>query len=119
MIDPLAHAHINVVGGVVVFLMGATYFLFPRITGKRLFSYRLVEHSFWWTCIGITGFYSTLLFFGFWEGRLLLSGATEEMVAAHHYYGPTIAIVATVLGMGFWIYFYNVFRTYRNVGKHP
>lgn len=113
LIDPLAHAHINVVGGVVVFLMAATYYLFPRITQKPLYSYKLVEHSFWWTSIGLIGFYSTLLVFGFWEGSLLLEGQTEQMHEVHTYYKRVIAIVATVMGMGFWIYFANVFITFK------
>ena len=117
MIDPLAHAHINVVGGVVLLLMAITYFLFPRITGKRLYSYRLVEHTFWWTSLGLIGFYSTLLFFGFVEGNMLLENRFEEMEAFHVYYGRTISVVATAMGMGFWIYFANVFITYKKVTK--
>lgn len=117
MIDPLAHAHINVVGGVVVFLMAATFFMFSRITEKPLFSYKLVEHSFWWTVIGLIGFYSTLVGFGIWEGTLLLEGNTVEMERVHHLYRPVIAIVATVMGMGFWIFFANVFLTFKNVRK--
>lgn len=117
MIDPLAHAHINVIGGVVIFLMATTYFLLPRITGVKLYSYKLVEHTFWWTSLGILGFYSTLLIFGFWEGNLLLSGAEGEMERVHGYYKPTIAIVSSAMGMGFWIYFANVFLTFRKVRK--
>ena len=119
MIDPLAHAHINVVGGVVVLLMAVSYFLIPRITKQRLFSYKLLEHSFWWTCCGLIGFYSTLLIFGFWEGELLLAGETERMAEVHKYYGRTIAIVATGMGIGFWVYFANIFTTYYKyrVGK--
>lgn len=118
MIDPLAHAHINVIGGVVILLMAASYFFFPRITGKRLYSYKMVEHSFWWTAIGLTGFYSTLLIFGIWEGKLLLAGAFDEMDQVHHYYGRTISTVATIMGMGFWIYFANVFLTYKKVRNY-
>lgn len=117
LIDPLAHAHINVVGGVVVLLMAVSYYLFPRITDKPLWSYKLVEHTYWWTTLGLCGFYSTLLIFGFWEGNLLLSGETERISEVHSYYGRTIAIVATIMGMGFWVWFANVFMTYRNVRK--
>ncbi len=117
MIDPLAHAHINVIGGVVLLLMAVSYYLLPRITGKRLFSYKLVEHTFWWTSLGITGFYSTLLFFGFWEGNLLLAENLERMQEVHSYYSKTIAIIATIMGMGFWIYFANVYMTFKRAGK--
>lgn len=115
MIDPLAHAHINVVGGVVLMLMGVSYYLIPKLTGKPVFSQRLVEHSFWWTTLGVCGFYSTLLFFGIWEGRLLLAGGDIE--SAHVYYGPIISVVATVMGMGFWLYFANLFMTARRVNR--
>lgn len=118
MIDPLAHAHINVIGGVVLLLMAITYFLFPRITGKPLYSYKLVEHTFWWTSLGLAGFYSTLLIFGFWEGSLLLADRIEEMEQVHTYYGRIIAVVATGMGVGFWIYFANVFMTYRKVRNY-
>jgi len=117
MIDPLAHAHINVVGGVVLLLMAATYYLFPRITGQKLYSYRLVEHTFWWTSLGLIGFYSTLLIFGFWEGSLMLSDNLEQMDEIHKIYGRVISVVATAMGIGFWIYFANVFLTYRKVRK--
>jgi len=117
MIDPLAHAHINVVGGVVLLLMGLSYFLMPRISKQKLFSYKLVEHSFWWTSLGLIGFYSTLLIFGFWEGELLLAGETEQMAEVHKMYGRTIAVVATGMGIGFWVYFANIFATYYQIRK--
>ena len=118
MIDPLAHAHINVVGGVVIFIMGATYYLLPRMSGIPIFSRKLVNHTFWWTTIGIAGFYSTLMFFGIAEGRaMLIDPAEAERI--HQYYGPTISIVATIMGIGFWIYFFNVFATIRRLNKNP
>ena len=35
MIDPLAHAHINLVGGVTMGMMGIFYYLIPRVTERR------------------------------------------------------------------------------------
>lgn len=116
MIDPLAHAHINLVGGVVLIVMAVTYYLFPKITGKPIYSQRLVDHSFWWTALGVCGFYSTLLVFGIWEGNLLLHNPAD-MAAVHVYYGPTISIVATVMGVGHWLFFANVFATARRAHK--
>ncbi|MDH5544875.1 MAG: cbb3-type cytochrome c oxidase subunit I [Gammaproteobacteria bacterium] len=117
MIDPLAHAHINVIGGVVILLMAVSYYLLPRISKRPLYSYRLVEHTYWWTTIGLIGFYSTLLLFGYWEGSLLLEGKTQEMHDVHSIYRPVIAVVSTVMGVGFWIWFANIFITYRHVRK--
>lgn len=113
MIDPLAHAHINVVGGVVIFIMGASYYLLPRLCNTRIHSRGLVEHTYWWTTIGIAGFYSTLLIFGILEGNAMLASPGDNPSAEqiHRYYGPTISIVASIMGMGFWVYFFNLFKT--------
>jgi heme/copper-type cytochrome/quinol oxidase subunit 1 len=117
LIDPLAHAHINVVGGVVVFIMGASYYLLPKWSGVSVYSRRLVNHTFWWTIIGIAGFYSTLMIFGYLEGVALLNDDSTGMANLHHYYSRTIAIVSTVMGIGFWVYFANIFLTFRKMRK--
>ncbi|MFQ5469092.1 MAG: cbb3-type cytochrome c oxidase subunit I [Gammaproteobacteria bacterium] len=117
MIDPLAHAHINVVGGVVLLCMATTYYLFQAISGKRLYSKRMANQSFWWTTLGVMGFYSTLLIFGIWEGNLMLQGNLDELDAVHKLYGPIIGTVSTALGIGFWIFFANVYLTARKIYK--
>jgi len=117
MIDPLAHAHINVIGGVVLMIMAASYFLLPRISGVKLYSYKLLEHTYWWTSIGMIGFYSTLMIFGVWEGELLLADDADAMAEVHGLYSKVIATVATIMGMGFWIYFANIYLTFRKIKK--
>lgn len=116
LIDPLAHAHINVVGGVVIFLMGASYYLLPKMGGVSIYSRRLIEHTFWWTVIGISGFYSTLMIFGILEGRALLEDP-NTVDNVHRYYGPVIATVSSIMGIGFWVYFANIFLTFRKIRR--
>ena len=116
MIDPLAHAHINVVGGLVILGMAFTYYLFPTITGRPIWSQRLVNHSFWWTAIGVSCFYTTLLVFGLIEGNLLLSDP-QAVPGVHKYYAPVISIVSTVMGTGFWVYFVNVLMTVKQSAR--
>ena len=117
MIDPLAHAHINLIGGVVIICMAVTYYLLPRMSGHAIFSQRLVNHTFWWTTLGVCGFYSTLMFFGILEGTLLLQNDVDGMTAAHSIYSKVIAIVSTAMGIGFWIFFFNIFFTAKNIYK--
>jgi cbb3-type cytochrome oxidase subunit 1 len=117
MIDPLAHAHINVVGGVVILLMGATYFMLSAISGRPVHSVRMVNHSYWWTTLGVSSFYLTLLVFGVWEGNLLLAGAAARQGEVHHIYSYIIATVSTIMGVGFWVFFANVFLTVREIFK--
>lgn len=111
MIDPLAHAHINLVGGVVILCMAVVYHFLPKFSGHNLYSQRLVNHTFWWTTLGVCGFYSTLMVFGFIEGNLLLQDEADKMAEIHSIYTPIIAIVSTIMGIGFWIFFFNIFVT--------
>ncbi|KXW58526.1 MAG: cytochrome oxidase [Ferrovum sp.] len=110
MIDPLAHAHMNLVGGVVTLAMGTTYYLLPRLSGKRIYSQRLVQHSFWWLFIGVYGFYTTQMVFGIWEGYLMLHDRSA-MTHAHHFYGPIVAVAGTCMAVGFMVYFSNIVLT--------
>lgn len=116
MIDPLAHAHINMVGGVVLLTMGISYYLLPVLTQRPLYSQRLVEHTFRWTTLGVCGFYTTLMVFGIWEGNLSLTNP-GAVAAVHSYYPPVIALVSTAMGIGFWCYFANIFLTMRSIRK--
>jgi len=116
MIDPLAHAHINLVGGVTILGMAVTYYMLPQITGKPIHSQRMAEHSFWWTTIGVSGFYIALLVFGFIEGNLWLTDPAL-VPAVHKYYGPVISFVASILAIGFWIYLANVMLTVKDIYK--
>ncbi|MDE2342518.1 MAG: cbb3-type cytochrome c oxidase subunit I [Betaproteobacteria bacterium] len=110
MIDPLAHAHMNLVGGVVMLAMGVTYYLIPILSGKALYSRRLLQHSFWWMAVGVYSFYATQMVFGSWEGYLMLHDRVA-MTAAHRWYGPIVAIAGTCMAVGFMVYFSNVLLT--------
>lgn len=117
MIDPLAHAHINLVGGVTILGMAVTYYMLPIITKRPLFSRKLAEHSFWWTTIGVSCFYVSLMIFGFIEGDLFLHDPAA-MPAVHRFYGPVISVAATILAVGFWVYLANVALTVRDYHRH-
>ncbi|MDE1989438.1 MAG: cbb3-type cytochrome c oxidase subunit I [Betaproteobacteria bacterium] len=110
MIDPLAHAHMNLVGGVVMLAMGVTYYLLPTLSGKTLYSRRLLQHSFWWMALGVYSFYMTQMVFGSWEGYLMLHDRAA-MTAVHRWYGPIVAIAGTCMAVGFMVYFSNVLLT--------
>jgi heme/copper-type cytochrome/quinol oxidase subunit 1 len=110
MIDPLAHAHMNLVGGVVLLAMGVTYYLLPQFTGRAIRSQRLVDATFWFTACGAYAFYFTQLGFGIWEGTLMHS-APEQISAAHRYYGPTVALAGTTMALGFFCYLVNILLT--------
>ncbi len=107
MIDPLAHAHMNLVGGLVLLAMGVTYYLLPILVGRAIYSTRLVNYTFWCVIVGAYLFYLTQIVFGVWEG-LLFNTDLQAVTAIHRWYGPTTAIASTIMGIGFWIYMANV-----------
>lgn len=113
MIDPLAHAHMNLVGGVVLLAMGVTYYLLPIFTQKAIFSSRLTDLTFWCTAAGAYAFYAAQLAFGIWEG-ILMHSAPEQISASHRYYGPVVAVAGTVMATGFFCYFLNIGLTMRS-----
>lgn len=110
MIDPLAHAHMNLVGGVVLLAMGVTFYLLPVLTGKKIYSIRLVNHTFWWVSIGVYSFYIIQMYFGITEG-LMLHSHPESIPGIHHYYGPSVALSGTTMLIGFCTYLANVVLT--------
>ncbi len=107
MIDPLAHAHINLIGGVMMLAMAVTYYLLPRFTGTEIWSRKLEDISFWLTLLGVTCFYGSLLIFGIWEGQLLLQEGAEHINEVHKIYIPIGALSATIMGIGLWLFLAN------------
>ncbi len=110
MIDPLAHAHINLVGGVVMSVMTVTYYLLPILCGRPIYSLRLVAQSFWLMTFGVFGFYAVQMTFGIWEGYLMFHD-NDALNAVHHWYGRLVAVAGTVMAAGFVAYFANVALT--------
>ncbi len=113
MIDPLAHAHMNLVGGVVLLAMGVTYYLLPIFTNRPIHSARLTDLTFWCTGIGAYSFYAIQMLFGIWEG-VLLHEAPGEIGAVHRYYGPAVAVSGMIMAAGFFCYLVNVGLTLRS-----
>jgi len=114
LIDPLAHVHINLIGGVVLFMIGTIYYLLPRMGGRNVYSIKLVDLSYWGIAIGVFGFYSSLLFFGITEGMLMLEGKSYDHI--HVYYTPIIVTFATIMTTGYGCFFANI--TLTMIKKH-
>jgi cytochrome c oxidase cbb3-type subunit 1 len=113
MIDPLAHAHVNLVGGVTMGMMGLFYYVLPRLLGRPVHSALLGEVSFWCSTCGVAIFFSSLVILGIIEGRMVHAGmsypdAKASMGAIH-----PVAIItgAMLMGLGYWTFIANVYLT--------
>jgi cbb3-type cytochrome oxidase subunit 1 len=98
--------------------MAVTYYLLPKLSNTPIYSRRLAEHSFWWTTIGALCFYLILMIFGAIEGVLLLN-KSPELDHVHQIYRSVVAVSASVMGIGLWIYLTNVILTIKNIYKRP
>jgi cbb3-type cytochrome oxidase subunit 1 len=113
LIDPLAHAHVNLVGGVTTGLMGLFYFVLPQLIGRPIYSSALAAVSFWFSAIGVGIFFSSLIILGLIEGNMIQSGLTyaqalEAVGPMHH---VMIITGAMIMGFGYWTYITNIFLT--------
>lgn len=120
----LSNSHIIIVGGGTVLLTGLTWYLLPRLANRPLYSNTLAGASFWFTLIGVFGFYLAWLVLGLVEGNLVRGGmdymAAKELIGAAHRV-PT-RMTASIMGVGYWTYVLNVFLTItaaRNVEQKP
>ena len=113
LIDPLAHAHINLVGGVTMGMMGLYYYVLPRVWPRPIWSATLSEVSFWLSTIGVGVFFSSLVILGVIEGNMVHAGMTysqalEAVGPIHHI---LIVTGAMLMGFGYWSFIANVFLT--------
>ncbi|MDQ6692810.1 MAG: cbb3-type cytochrome c oxidase subunit I [Chloroflexota bacterium] len=115
LIDPMAHAHMNLVGGVSVAIMGLLYYFLPKMLGRPIFSLKLGTFSFWCILVGVFGFYVTAVALGDIEGTMMLAGKTfDEAKATVGFWHPMLlAVSASIMGVGFWSFITNIFLTLR------
>lgn len=113
LIDPLAHAHINLVGGVTMGMMGLFYYVLPRLLKRPIYSTVLADASFWFSTLGVAIFFSSLVILGLIEGNMIHQGMTyaqalEAVGPVHHI---LIITGAMLMGFGYWTYITNIFLT--------
>lgn len=115
LIDPMAHAHINLVGGVSVAIMGLLYYFLPRMLGRPIYSLKLGMFSFWCITVGVFAFYFSALGLGWIEGEMVLGGLTdvEAKEAVGIWHPLLLSTSATIMGVGFWTFITNILLTLR------
>jgi hypothetical protein len=119
-VDPISHAHINLVTGMVVSLAAFLVYFAPRLQPEgngnlKTVSRRTANRLFWILVPGSLAFYLAFLLLG-----LVLGGAANgyggiEAAAwapvLGRWRGRLLAIAGTAMLAGFWFYFYILWRT--------
>jgi cytochrome c oxidase cbb3-type subunit 1 len=113
LIDPLAHAHINLVGGVTMGMMGLFYFVLPRLLERPMYSAVLARASFWFSTVGVLSFFLSLVFLGLIEGNMIHGGMTyaEALQAVGPIHHVLIVAAAFIMGFGYWAFITNILLT--------
>ncbi len=113
LIDPLAHAHINLVGGVTMGMMGLIYYVLPKVLGRDVYSPALAGASFWLSTVGVLGFFFSLVALGIVEGNMIHGGMTysEALAVVGPIHHILIITTAFLMGFGYWAFIINVLMT--------
>ncbi len=114
-IDPIAHAHVNLVTGLTMLVAGALFYFAPLL-GGRAPSRRAADACFYALLAGSLAFYGSAMYLGFHEGALVVHRGlspeqAEEATAIH----PFLLMAAGIVMLaGFWLLLGLVARAYRS-----
>ena len=117
-IDPISHAHINLVTGLTMLVAGPLFLLAPSFGGAAP-SRRLADACFLLLLGGSLAFYGTCLYLGFHEGSLVVGrGLTPEQAEAVTPLHPSL-IVGSGIAMlaAFWLLLALIVRSYRHARR--
>lgn len=92
----IAHSHITVFGTFVVWALAGAFYVWPRVTGNELYSFKMGNWSFWLITIGISLMGLVLTAQGLQQGFMLGDGTewVDSLVAMKPYW-----LVRTVSGV--------------------
>ncbi len=70
----ISHSHLTVFGTFVLWAIGGAFFVWPRLVGRKLWSYRMGNWAFWFMLAGVTTMGLTLTAQGLMNGFELRAG---------------------------------------------
>src|SRR5436309_3152580 len=112
-IDPISHAHINLVTGLTMLVAGALFALVPTCGGTAP-SRRLTNLCFYALLVGSLAFYGSALYLGLHEGRLVHRGLTPEQAEEATPIHPYLIMSAGIaMFAAFWLLLVVVVRSIR------
>jgi cbb3-type cytochrome c oxidase subunit I len=108
----VAHAHLALLGFVAYTMWATVYYVFPRLTGRPLYSERLAWTHWWLTTIGFLGFFFVLTAAGLTQATGFAQGI--PIIAILRGVRPLWigrAAFGTVIIGAQYLFAYNAFRT--------
>ena len=108
----ISHSHLTVFGTFVVWAIGATIYVLPRLVNRPIWSFKLGNWSFWLITFGISLMGLDLTLAGLQQGYMLMAGVEwlDSLVAIRPYWlVRTVAGISMDIGMSLLVY--NLMRT--------
>jgi len=110
----VGHAHLTVFGAMIMWVVGGLYYVWPRLTGRQLWSDRLASWHLWLTITGFTAMVLGLTIQGFIQGAMLDNGADfVDSVKEMQPWWVTRTIVGTIMDVALGFMAYNFYKTVR------
>lgn len=72
----VGHSHIAVLGFTGFIALAGMYYVLPQVSGRRVYSDKLINVQYWLALIGLIGFFTTLTVAGLVQGHTWLMGGT-------------------------------------------
>jgi cytochrome c oxidase cbb3-type subunit 1 len=121
----VGHVHDGVLGWVGFMIMAALYHMAPRLSGREIYSRKLMDMQFWIQTVGIVLYFTSMWIAGITQGLMwratdqfgnLAYSFIDTVVALHPYYA--IRGVGGVLYLvGFLMFSYNIYKTFTSSKK--
>jgi cytochrome c oxidase cbb3-type subunit 1/cytochrome c oxidase cbb3-type subunit I/II len=110
----IGHSHIAVLGFTGFIALGGMYYVLPSVTGRKLYSDRLVNIQYWLVLLGLLDFFLWLTIAGLIQGHVWLFGGTVyRSVPMLKPYMTLRLMGGLLIIIGAFVGLYNVLMTVR------
>ncbi len=111
----ISHSHFTVFATFVVAAVGSLYYVWPRVTGRMLWSSRMASWHFWLTVGGATIMLLGLTAQGFIQGSMLEFGSNfVDTVVEMKPWWITRTLAGATMDIGFLLMVINFYQTARH-----
>jgi cytochrome c oxidase cbb3-type subunit 1 len=105
-----AHTHINLLGWVEMAIFAALYYIVPRLSGRSIYSVRLVKVHFWMHNFGLIGMVVFFSLAGVIGGSTDM-GNPDEIAHTVHFMKALVGVFGMIVLIANIIWGYNLLRT--------
>lgn len=108
----IAHSHLTIFGTFILWVTAGIYYVWPKITGRELWSRKLASWHFWLTVTGFGMMATILTVQGLVQGGMLIAGSDfVDSVVAMRPYWELRTLAGIVMDVGMVLFAYNMWKS--------